>query len=257
MPAPRFFALALVVMWVCRAVPASGFGVRYPGPVVEATGSGVDLVPRLTGASPRWTVEAADCVRFAGTGLRESGLRVQLARGGWRGSALVAVLQAGPGHETRLAARMGRDGAWTLVIAVVHDVAQVGGFDAARRTTVGLETGVRLRDGVDLRCDIGGFGVAGVRDPGVDIATGVTAVAPDGVAVAGTLLMDRRAGAHVRVSAAVRLPGELVVVGGYDDESTMFSLALAVNAGALRAGAGASMHPVLGTSRAVSVGWSR
>jgi hypothetical protein len=249
-------AAALVVGSLALAPAAAGsFAVRYPD--AGGMASRAEVVTLLTSSPRVWWVEVADRELFGGLGLRQGGARAVVVRAPWRFELESAVLQADVGRECRAATRAGVSSQWTLMLGVTHDRAEIDGFPVARRTTLGLRTAVALTERVHLRCETSGFAVGGVHDPGADIETGVTVIAAAGFALTSVLVVDRSAGAHARFSAAIRVPGDIVVTTGYDDESATLSLALTVTAGSLRAAAGVSAHPVLGVSRGASVGWGR
>jgi hypothetical protein len=252
--------IAGIVLVVSLTYAATSFalGVRYPDPIAMASGTRTDVVGRLAPQTMTWSLEVSELRLFDDAGLDVAGARGVLALGAWRAGLEVASMSTGVGRETHVCVRFeNRTPAWSVAIAVARDAAQIGTADAIQLTSLSMQTGVSIGDYIVAHCDLGGFRVSGIDADGADIETGLTVVAPERVAVTSILIVDRSAGAHARVSAAVRILSPVVAVAGYDDENASLSLAIAINAVGARAVALASVHPVLGISRGVSVRWTR
>lgn len=254
----RLAALALAALCAANARPALAIGVRYPDPIAVVTGERGDVVADLMSRPRSWSVEVSDRELFGDVGLRLVGVRGALAHGRWRIGSEVAQVSAEVGAETRTALRIAlAEAEWTAEVGVTHDTAAIGDAPAARLTGLDVHTLVSLSNRVRVGCDIEGFRVAGIANPGADVVTSVVVSSAAGVAVTSALVVDRSLGAYACVSAAVRMGGRAVVLAGYDDGSASLSLAVAIRAKSARVVAVASAHPVLGLSRGASVGWGR
>ncbi len=260
MAAGRRAAIAVIGLMVLlsQAVTSFALGVRFPDPVAIASGTRADVVERLAPRPTTWALEVSELRLFDNAGLRVTGARAAFARGAWRAGLEVAALSAGVGRETRVGALLEhRAPAWSIAVGIARDAAQIGTADVIQLTSLSLQTGVSIGEHVVTHCNVDGFRVSGIDDDGADIETGLTVLAARRVALTSVLVVDRLAGAHARVSAAIRLLPRAVVVAGYDDENASLSLALAISATEMRAVALASVHPVLGISRGVSIRWAR
>jgi hypothetical protein len=257
--AARIAAVASLCLSLAWAGPARSLGIRYPDPVYTVTGVRYDLTGELLESTSAWSVEACERDLFDGVGLRVAGVR---ARAGLpadlRLVAEAAQLSTGVGAET--SAWVGvrrRTRSWMLGAAVTWDGAAIDGATPAWLAGLTLHTAVWAAEGVRLGCDIDGVRLAGLEHPGADICSTVLVMIPHGVALSSVLVVDRADGAHARVATALRLGSAALLVGGYDDGTGSLSLALAVTGAGARVSAGSSLHPVLGLSRGVSVGWGR
>lgn len=258
--------VAAVALTTLSAVRAHAFGVRYPDLVAEA-GAGPaaagDVVGALVTRRARWSVEASDLELFGDTDLRLAGARVTAAGTRWRVTFEAAALRADVAGETRLGARFGfgapRDRAtprWWLEAGAAYDVVDIPGAPRVVATGACVRTLVRALPSLVVGCDVDGVRLGGVGRPGADIETAVAVLAP-AAAASAALVVDRATGATARVGAALRVGGSAVVLAGYDDATAAVTFALALCPGGMRAVALASMHPVLGLSRGVSVEWGR
>jgi hypothetical protein len=249
-------ALCLSLLW---AGPSRGLGIRYPDPVRAATGLRYDLAGGLLESTPRWSLEVSERDLFDGVGLRVTGVRAGVPLpADLRLGLEAAQLSAGVGAETsaRVEVRR-RSGAWMMGAAVTWDETAIDGAAPVWLAGMTVHTAVWAGKGVRLGCDVDGVRLAGIAHPGADVSSTLLVTVPSGVALSSALVVDRADGAHALVAAAIRLGSVAVLAGGYDDGTGSLSLALALAATGARAAAGTSLHPVLGLSRGVSVGWGR
>jgi len=247
-----------VMVSLSQAAASFALGIRYPDPVAIASGTHADVVERLAPRTTTWALEVSELRLFDDVGLHVAGARGAFTRGVWRAGLEVAALSVGVGSETRVGAWLGhRTRVLSIDVGIARDAAQIGTADVVQLTSLSLQTGVSIGAHVVAHCNVDGFRVSGIEAGGADIETGLTVLAVRRVALTSMLVVDRFAGAHARVSAAIRLLPHTVAVAGYDDENASLSLALAISAADARAVALASVHPVLGVSRGVSIRWAR
>jgi hypothetical protein len=234
-----------------------GIGSRVVGAAGILNPHGFWSVETVGGT--HWLVEVVEELLYDIPGLRLDGGRSVVAFDGIGGTVRWARVNTAIGSETTIgvgAVRCSND-SWAVSLDADHSVVSLDGFEASRTTTVTTRTRLRLTPWATIGAQIARFRVTGDPDPGADVTLVGTVRPASGVVVLAAFGIDRRYGAEPGLAVSVRPFSAVRLTTGYETATSMLKAAVDIRHGGVGLTAGAFVHPVLGTRRAVSLSWQR
>jgi len=211
------------------------------------------------GGSTRWKLDAGEWTLFEIDGLAVRACAAEVLRGGWGAIAAVGVLSCPVGTWSVLEGSVlgaARDDIGLCAGASLETIA-LDGCRKEARASLFLEAAVRFSPALVVCTRVDGIRIAGDVRAGGD-ARVCAAAFPGGslCAVAG-LAVSRSGDVRCDASSRLRLGRRVRASLGYEDGTGAINGALSIGVRSLVLDAGATVHPVLGVSKAFFVSWRR
>ncbi len=207
----------------------------------------------------RWKLDAGEWTLFEIEGLSVGACAAEVRRGGWGGIFSAGVLSSPMGTEsvlggTVLAAGRGRVG---LGAGVSLETVALDGCRKTVRLALSVDAVVRLSPLLTMCSRVGGITLAGSPLPGADARLSVAAFPARSLCGIVGISVSRSGVVVCDVSSRIRLGRSVRAALGYDDGAAQIDGSLTLKVRGLGFEAGASVHPVLGVSKALFVSWRR
>ena len=205
----------------------------------------------------RWRFGAGEWALFGIDGLAVGAFTAEVWRGNWGGIVAAGLLSSPVGTESVLSGTLlaASDGPVRLAGEVRLETVAVHGCRRASLLSLSIDAVVRLSSRVLMGSRIGGVGVAGTPQPGADASLRVVAFPGGPLCTVTGITMSRSGVVACELSSRVRLARRARVALGYEGGAAAITGSLSIGVRALVLEVGASVHPVLGVSKALFVSW--
>lgn len=252
--------LGVLLLWF---VPVNGRAfatIDYQDPIERALGlkgmTAILLLRPAAGGDNGWRIEAGQRFLFGVADLRTTEARAVVRRNAWGATLSTSVLTTSIGSLTGAAIEPflwnGRVGVGTQIGA---SSLAIDGFEREGLIALSASAVARLRTRLYLGYRIEGICLIGDAEPGAD--TVLYAVFRGAVGGVGELRIRRVGDIEWHVASSVQLTRAVEAAIGYDATAEMIHTALSVSWSGVSLSAGASVHPVLGVTKSIFVGWGR
>ncbi|MDH3217519.1 MAG: hypothetical protein OEN01_14755 [Candidatus Krumholzibacteria bacterium] len=211
------------------------------------------------GKLPALLFETGQHLLYGVAGLKTNHIRI----GGYR-QATGLVLSS-----TSLSSPVGRE--YLLTIEPIYRAAErlalsvdlnldrlsIHGFDHSFLVSIGASAVVRLSESLHLGYTFENIRLYGEELPGADTALHLVATPGTMVCVVTQLRVTREGSAEALFGSGVRLHDALQLALGYEDPDAVIGATVQTHFRSIGVSLGASLHPILGLSKAVFVSWRR
>jgi hypothetical protein len=137
------------------------------------------------------------------------------------------------------------------------DVVALGGFERTVAVFAAASAVVDLSDALRLVSTIDGVRITGEENPGADISASVVVFPRASASALLGVGMTRHGAPGAGFGARIRFSRVVSAAVGYDEGAGMLKGSFSVCIRSVGVHAGASIHSVLGVSKAVSISWRR
>lgn len=209
------------------------------------------------GGGRRLRLDAGDWTLFEAEGLCAAACAVEWRLAKWGGIVSFGLLSSPVGKESSAGAALFTAGDARVRFAAGARLETVA-LDGCRTEyllTLSADAVSRVSERVVIGTRVGGIRVAGFPRRGADVSLRVAAFPSGPICGVALITVSRRGEVACGVSSRVRLARSVGAVLGYDEATAAVNGSLSVGVRALVLEAGASVHPVLGVSKALFVSW--
>jgi hypothetical protein len=253
--------LALAVPGAARAISdAATRGPEARAVSMNRPAASLVFEARVSGDSPcRWRVEAGEWTLHDISGLAVGAVAAEMQRGHWGAMVAAGVLTSPVGRESVVSAAVlaAREARVRLAGGISVESVSLHGCRGEFALSVSIDAVVRISPCLLMCSRVGDVRIAGTPLAGADASLGVVAFPAGGLCGVVGLSMTRDGGMACDVSSRVRLARRVRAALGYSDATAAIHASLRAGVRSLVFEAGASVHPVLGVSKAFFISWER
>ena len=260
----RFLILAFVI--VAPGVDArASTAVATQGPEAKAVSMGrgtFSLAFEAIGdesRTARWRCDAGEWTLFDVEGLAVGACAAEVRSGGWGGVLSLGILSSPVGNESVLEGSVIAAGRRRVGLAggARLETIALDGCRKAAQLSLSIDAVCRFSPVVAMITRVEGIRVGGAPRPGADARVCVVAFPAGSLCGIVGISVSRSGDVVCDASSRVRVGRRVRAAVGYDDASAAINGSFSVKVRALVFEFGASVHPVLGVSKALFVSWTK
>jgi hypothetical protein len=207
----------------------------------------------------RWRFDAGEWTLFEIDGLGVCACTGEVRRGRWGGIFAAAVVSSPVGREGEFSGALLAAGRGCVALAgdVTLETVALDGCRKTARVSLSIDAVVRFSNELVMSSRVGGIRLGGEPSRGADACVLVAALPSRPMCGVIGISVSRRGDVACGVSSRIRIGRSLRAALGYDDGTASINGSLSLGVRTVVFEAGASIHPVLGVSKAFFVSWRR